>query len=305
MKTIKIGNLYNVPSVAVGAMKMSTLNEKEATEFVVNAMENGLNFFDHADIYGKGECEKIFACASKNAGLKREDMIIQSKCGILSGKMYDFSKEHILESVDGILSRLNTEYLDILLLHRPDALMQPEEVGEAFNILKEQGKVRQFGVSNMNPMQIRLLQSGLSQRIVANQIQFSPVHAGAIQSGFEVNMETDGASSKDGSVLEYCRLKGITVQAWSPFRHGFIKSTYIGSPMYAKLNSVLEEIGQKYGISRAATVVAWICRHPANIQTIAGTTKIERLLDLKRGADVTLTREEWYKIYLAAGYMLP
>lgn len=305
MKTVRIGKLVNVPSVAVGAMKMSLLGEKEAAEFVAKAVENGLYFFDHADIYGRGECEKTFAAACKNAAVRREDLIIQSKCGIVPGKMYDFSREHILESVDGILSRLGTEYLDVLLLHRPDALMQPEEVGEAFNRLTAQGKVRQFGVSNMNPMQIKLLQSGLSQKIAVNQIQFSPVHAGAIQGGFEVNMETDGAPSRDGSVIEFCRLEGIAVQAWSPFRYGFIKSTYLNNPKFLRLNAVLAEIGRKYGISPAAVVVAWICRHPANIQTVAGTTKINRLLDLVKGADVTLEREEWYRIYLSAGYTLP
>lgn len=219
--------------------------------------------------------------------------------------MYDFSKEHILKSVDGILSRLDTDYIDILLLHRPDALMEPQEVGEAFDILKKSGKVKDFGVSNMKPMQIELLQSGLKQMIVVNQIQFSPAHAGAIRGGFEFNMPTDGVADRDGSVLEYCSLKGITPQAWSPFQYGFIEGTYIGNRKFSKLNEELKKVGERYGISASAAVVAWVSRHPAGIQTVTGTTNKERLIDLKHGLDVTLSREEWYGIYKSAENMLP
>lgn len=197
MKTVNIGNLNDLPAIAVGCMRIHSLEEKQAAEFVSAAVENGLNFFDHADIYGRGKSETVFSKACKDAGIKREDIVLQSKCGIVSGSMYDFSKEHILKSVDGILSRLDTDYIDILLLHRPDALMEPQEVGEAFDILKKSGKVKDFGVSNMKPMQIELLQSGLKQMIVVNQIQFSPAHAGAIRGGFEFNMLTDGAADRD------------------------------------------------------------------------------------------------------------
>lgn len=305
MKTVKIGNIENIPAIAVGCMRLISLDEKNAAKFVAGAAENGLNFFDHADIYGRGECESLFSKACKLAGVKRKNIYIQSKCGIVRGKMYDFSKEHILASVEGILSRLQTDYLDVLLLHRPDALMEPDEVGEAFDILYKSGKVRNFGVSNMKPMQAELLQSGLKQKIAVNQIQFSPVHSGAIRGGFEFNMLTDGAADRDGSILEYCRLKGITPQAWSPFQHGFIKGTYIDNPDYAELNATLKEIGSNYGISPSATVAAWISRHPAGIQTVTGTTNLKRLLDIKKGLDLNLSREEWYKIYKAAGNILP
>lgn len=305
MKTVKIGNIEKIPAIAVGCMRLISLDEKNAAKFVAGAAENALNFFDHADIYGKGECESLFSKACKAAGVKRENIYIQSKCGIVRGKMYDFSKEHILASVDGILSRLQTDYLDVLLLHRPDTLMEPDEVGKAFDILYKSGKVRNFGVSNMKPMQIELLQSGLKQKIAVNQIQFSPVHSGAIRGGFEFNMLTDGAADRDGSILEYCRLKGITPQAWSPFQHGFIKGTYIDNPDYAELNATLKEIGSNYGITPSATVAAWISRHPAGIQTVTGTTNLKRLLDIKKGLDVNLSREEWYKIYKAAGNILP
>ena len=305
MKTVNIGNLSNLPAIAVGCMRIHSLEEKQAAEFVSAAVENGLNFFDHADIYGRGKSETIFSKACKGASIKREDIVLQSKCGIVPGAMYDFSKEHILKSVDGILSRLDTDYIDILLLHRPDALMEPQEIGEAFDILKKSGKVKNFGVSNMKPMQIELLQSGLDQKMTVNQIQFSPAHAGAIRGGFEFNMLTDGAADRDGSILEYCRLKGITPQAWSPFQHGFIKGTYIDNPDYAELNATLKEIGSNYGISPSATVASWISRHPAGIQTVTGTTNLQRLLDIKKGLDVNLSREEWYKIYKAAGNILP
>lgn len=305
MKTVNIGSMKNLPAIAVGCMRIASLDAKKAAEFVAKAVENGLNFFDHADIYGRGESEKTFAKACIDAGVKREDIILQSKCGIVPHKMYDFSKKHILDSVDGILSRLDTDHIDILLLHRPDALMEPDEVGEAFETLKDCGKVRQFGVSNMKPMQIELLQSGLKQKIIADQIQFSPAHAGIIRSGFEFNTDTEGAADKDGSVLEYCRLKGITPQAWSPFQKGFIKGTYIGDPDFCNLNTALRDVGSNYGISASAAVVAWICRHPAGIQTVAGTTNVERLLDIRKGLDVTISREEWYGIYESAGNMLP
>lgn len=305
MKTVKIADLENVPAIAVGCMRLPSLNDRQAAELVSAAVENGLNFFDHADIYGRGKSETVFAKACKDAGVKREDVLLQSKCGIVPGAMYDFSKQHILESVDGILTRLDTDYIDILLLHRPDALMEPSEVGEAFDILLKSGKVKRFGVSNMKPMQIELLQSGLCQKIAVNQLQFSPAHAGAIRAGFEFNMLTEGAADRDGCVLEYCRLKGITPQAWSPFQYGFIEGAYIGNRKFAALNKELEKVGEKYGISASAAVVAWIARHPAGIQTVTGTTNKDRLLDLKRGLDVTISREDWYSIYKSAGNMLP
>lgn len=305
---MEYGNKNNgpaLPRVVVGCMRLAYAGGEKATRLVAQAVENGLNFFDHADIYGGGESEKIFAKAIKSAKISRDKIVLQSKCGIVPGVMYDFSKKHILQSVDGILSRLDTDRLDVLLLHRPDALMQPEEVGEAFDALYESGKVARFGVSNMNPMQIQLLKSGTKSRIEFDQIQFSPVHAGAIRSGFEVNMDTPGAASRDGGIIEYCRLNGITLQAWSPFQYGFIKGTYIGNPAFSALNTALEEVGEKYGLSATATVAAWISRHPAGIQTVCGSTDINRLLDVKKGAETLISREDWYRIYTAAGNMLP
>jgi len=193
MRTIKLGTSnLEVPVVGVGCMRIKSLSKKEAEAFVQAALDEGAYFFDHADIYGGGECEAIFAEAIHMNDDIREKIIIQSKCGIRKG-MYDFSKEHILKSVEGSLKRLKTDYLDVLLLHRPDALVEPKEVAEAFDELHSSGKVRYFGVSNHNSMQIQLLQKSLNQPIVANQLQFSIAHATMVSVGINVNMQNDAA----------------------------------------------------------------------------------------------------------------
>ena len=302
MRNIPLGKSgIEVPTVAVGCMRMNNLSVSEAQRFVEMALELGMNFFDHADIYGGGECEKIFAQAYKGA---REDIILQSKCGIRAGR-YDFSKEHILASVDNILARLQTEYLDVLLLHRPDALMEPEEVAEAFDLLQASGKVKHFGVSNQNPMQMQLLQKFVKQPLVANQLQFSIANAGMVAQGAHVNMLDDEAVNRDGSVLDFCRLNDITVQPWSPFQHGFFKGVFIGDKRYKALNAKLEELAKVYDTDSTAIALAWILRHPAKMQPIVGTMNLGRLRSCAKAAEITLTREEWYAVYLAAGYTLP
>lgn len=304
MRFVKTGDRA-LPVIAVGCMALSQLDKKSCEQFIGEAYERGLNFYDHADIYGGGACESAFGDAVHALKIPREKLILQTKCGIVSGKMYDFSKKHILEAVDGSLKRLRTDYVDSLLLHRPDALMDPEEVAEAFDELERAGKVRMFGVSNMNPYQIELLKSAVGQRLFADQLQFSPVHAGMISCGMETNMETEGAVARDGYILDYCRLKEMIVQVWSPFRYGFFEGVYLGSEKFEKLNDVLEKIGQKYKIGKAAAVAAWILRHPVKAQVITGTVKTDHLLEIAAGADVEITREEWYEIYRAAGHILP
>lgn len=304
MKYVAVGN-YKLPAVAVGCMGLAGIGEKQQREFVSAALDAGLNFFDHADIYGGGECESAFGRAVKALKIPREKLVLQSKCGIVPGKMYDFSKEHIVEAVNGSLQRLGTDYLDLLLLHRPDALFEPDEVAEAFDELERAGKVRAFGVSNMHPYQIELLKSRIGQAIVADQLQFSAAHAGMVSCGMEVHMLTAGAPSHDGYILDYCRLKEIAVQAWSPFRYGFFEGVFLDDPKFEKLNGVLARLGEKYGVSKSAIAAAWILRHPAKMQVITGTSKAARLLEIAAGADVVLTREEWYEVYLSAGYMLP
>lgn len=306
MKYISIANTdLQASNIIMGNMRIPQLSITEAENLIRSAMEEGINFFDHADIYGKGKSEEIFSEAIQLNSSIREKMILQSKCGIRNG-YFDFSKEHIIESVDGILKRLNTEYLDILLLHRPDPLMEPAEVAEAFEELHTRGKVRYFGVSNHNPAQIELLQKYTSHKLVVNQLQLSIAHTPIIDSGVTLNMKVDQAINRDMSVLEYCRLNDITIQAWSPYQHGFFGGSFLGDlEHYPELNEVVDRIAGKYGVTNTAIATAWITRHPANIQVVLGTTKVERLKDACQGSDIRLTREEWYQIYKAAGNMIP
>lgn len=305
LKQIKLGTSnLEVSNIALGCMRINALTKSEAANMIQTAVDVGVNFFDHADIYGGGESEKIFAEAIKTNGINREDVILQSKVGIRKG-LFDFSKEHILESVDGILQRLDTDYLDALLLHRPDTLVEPEEVAEAFTQLKESGKVRHFGVSNQNPMQIELLKKYVEQDLIANQLQFSIMHTGMIDAGINVNMQHNPAFDKDGSILDYSRLNDMTIQAWSPFMFGFFEGVFVDHEKFPELNEKLQEIADKYSVDKSAIAVAWILRHPAKIQTIVGTMNPERLKNIAKASHIELTREEWYQIYIAAGNKLP
>lgn len=305
MKTFQISeDIKNVSRVGLGCMRLiEKKTDQEVRAIVDTALENGINFFDHADIYAAGEAEAAFGKILTPS--LREQMVIQTKCAIRPGICFDFSKEHILKSVDDSLKRLNTEYVDFLLLHRPDALMEPEEVAEAFDTLKEQGKVRAFGVSNHNPMQIELLNQATKGAVKVNQIQFSVAHCPTIDAGLNVNMYKNESCDRDGSVLEYCRLKNITVQAWSPFQYGMFEGIFIGSEKYPKLNEVLNRLAETYDTTPNGIAVAWILRHPAGIQPIVGTMNEKRLADIAKAADLVLTREEWYELYMAAGKMLP
>lgn len=307
MRTMYLGaSDLRVPVIAVGCMRLNRTDRKQAETFLHTALEQGANFFDHADIYGNGACEEIFADILNMTPALREKIILQSKCGIRKELgTFDFSKAHILAAVDGILKRLRTEYLDVLLLHRPDALVEPEEVAEAFDTLAQSGKVRHFGVSNQNPMQMALLQKYVKQPLLANQLQFSITNATMVSSGINVNMLNDDALNRDGSVLDYCRLHEITIQPWSPFQYGFFEGVFLGSDKFPELNRKLDEIAVQYGVSSTAIVIAWILRHPAHMQPVTGTTNPERLKDICQGADLTLTREQWYEIYRAAGNKLP
>ncbi len=303
MYRIELGKSgLQVPTVAVGCMRISDKSEKEVSAFVNTALENGANFFDHADIYGGGKSESVFGKAI--AGSMRDKVIIQTKCGIRQGR-FDFSYEHITESVNGSLERLGTDYIDVLLLHRPDALMEPEEVARAFDELKASGKVRHFGVSNQNPYQMQLLQSCMDMSLCANQLQFGVMHAPMIQSGINVNMYNESAVNRDGGVLDFCRLNKITIQPWSPMQYGFFDGCFIDNEKFPDVNSKMAEIAEKYGVSKTTIAFAWILRHPAKMQPVTGTTNLERLTDCLKASEVKLTREEWYEIYRAAGNILP
>ncbi|MGL4648306.1 MAG: aldo/keto reductase [Caldilineaceae bacterium] len=305
MRTIPLGtSSLQVPVVAVGCMRINGLGKPEAQRFVQTALDLGANFFDHADIYGGGACEEIFAEAINMSPAVRETVILQSKCGIRKGS-FDFSKEHILNATEGILKRLRTDYLDVLLLHRPDALVEPDEVAAAFDELEAAGKVRHFGISNLKPMQIDLLRKSVRQPLVANQLQLSITNATMISNGVNVNMENAAAVDRDGSVLDYCRLHNITVQPWSPFQYGFFEGVFLDNPKFPELNARVDEIALKYGVANTAIAIAWLLRHPAHMQPVTGTMNLGRLADCCAAADVHLTRAEWYAIYLAAGNILP
>ena len=294
----------NVSRIALGAWRLASLSPDEVSGLLDAALDAGINFFDHADIYGGGKCEELFGEALRKRPSLRDKIMIQSKCGIRQG-YFDFSKEHIIEAAEGSLKRLKTDRLDVLLLHRPDALVEPEEVCEAFAKLHSEGKVRYFGVSNHNAGQIELLNKYLDQKIVINQLQFSIAFCTMIKAGLNVNMENDSAVVRDGAVLDYCRLRGITIQPWSPFQYGFAKGCFIGSKEFPELNKKLSEIAERYEQNESAVALAWILRHPAKMQPILGTTSPKRIQEVKNACDIKLSREEWYDIYRSAGNILP
>ena len=305
MKTINIPNsTLNVSEIALGCMRIANLPTQDATRLLNTALDEGINFFDHADIYGGGKSEEKFAEALGMNPTVREKLLIQSKCGIRQG-FFDFSKEHILASVDGSLKRLQTDYLDVLLLHRPDALVEPEEVAEAFTSLEASGKVRYFGVSNQNPMQIELLTKFVKQKLLFNQLQLSITNTGMIDAGLNVNMEIDASVNRDGSILDYCRLKEITIQPWSPFQYGFFEGVFLDNPKFPELNKAIDELAAEKGVTNTTIAIAWLLRHPARMQPIIGTTNPGRVKESCQASNITLTRQEWYSIYRAAGNKLP
>ncbi|MDQ0361314.1 aldo/keto reductase [Breznakia pachnodae] len=299
MKYLKLGDDLHASQLIYGVMRTADLSVEEMEELVKTALDEGVNFFDHADIYGApddGACEQLFGEVLKRHPEYRKKMILQTKCGIMHGS-YDFSKKHILESVDKSLERLQTDYIDILLLHRPDALYEPEEIAEAFDELERAGKVRHFGVSNMPPMQIDYLQSKLNQKLIVNQLHFNPAHAGMLGPTLFMNTPEEPAYDRDGYIIDYTRLHNITIQAWSIFQPTSKDGTYLDNPKYQELNDCLEKYAKKYNVEKSAIVVAWIMRHPAHIQPIFGTTKVEHLKQLAKGVDIELDRLEWYDIY--------
>lgn len=303
LKKIKLGRSdLNVSEIALGCMRMDKLNLDDAAEVIETAYNEGINFYDHADIYGKGESEKRFSESLKKTSIKREDILLQSKAGIRSG-FYDFSKNHIIKTVEESLDRLDTDYLDVLLLHRPDALVEPEEVAEAFDHLHSTGKVKYFGVSNHSPLQIDLLKKFVNQELITNQLQYSVMHTGMVDAGIHVNTKNALSLDHDRAILDYSRVNDMTVQPWSPV-HGE-KGVFLNNPEYKEVNDKLTEIGEKYGIDNEAMAIAWLLRHPAKMQVILGTMTPERIKNYSKASGVTITREEWYSIYRAAGNRVP
>jgi len=308
MKTFNVVNgPKNVPAIILGCMRMPNLSVKEAESVISTSLGLGINFFDHATCYGNGEAETRFGDAFSNIGIKREDIFIQSKCGLCFDRNeFDWTRENILTSVDAILKRLKTDYLDSLLLHRPDLIFEPEQVAEAFDILFTSGKVRHFGVSNVPALQMELLRKYVKQPLVFNQLQFSLEQSQLIDQALYVNnLTTERSIDRDNGTLDYCRLNDITIQAWSPLQKGFFKGCFVDDPELPELNKALGEVAGKYGVSKTAIAIAWILRHPAKMQAIVGTMNPEHLRDIATASDITLTHNEWYKLYLASGKMLP
>jgi len=310
MKTFQMpGTDLVVPNVVLGLMRIQDKSDDEVRTLVGAARDAGITFLDHADIYGSEVhgCERRFAEALRLTPSEREQLVIQSKAGIVKdGPYFDFSYEHIVDSVEGSLEALGTDYLDILLLHRPDALVEPEEVARAFDELSAAGKVRAFGVSNHTPRQIDLLRRYVEQPLVANQLQLSITHSPSIAQGIAANMQgLDQSVSRDDGIIDYCRLHDITVQAWSPFQAGFFDGPFLGSLRFPELNAVIERLSAKYDVPGEAIAVAWITRHPAQMQVVLGTTSPERVAAAALGSEVPLTRAEWYELFRVAGYTVP
>lgn len=295
----------NVSRIALGCMRIADKSVDEVEKLIYAALDEGINFFDHADIYGGGKSETVFGEVLKRHPELREKMIIQTKCAIIPGKRYDFSKEHIVNSVKASLERLHTDYVDILLLHRPDALCDPKEVAEAFDELYRDGLVRYFGVSNHTPLQIELLQKYTKHPIIINQLQLSIVHSVMIDSGLNMNMKEAWAQDKDGGVLDYCRLKDITIQPWSVVQASWAEGTFLDNPNYDKLNNVMQELADEYHVTKSAIAIAWLLRHPACMQPIVGTTSPAHLKESAAACQVQLTRQQWYDLYLASEKPLP
>ena len=293
--------------IVLGMMRIEDKSVKEVEELVATALSVGINAFDLADIYGRGRCEELLGLVLKNHPDLREKIWIQSKCGIRIEEFtyFDFSKEYILESVDRILKRLQLDYLDSLLLHRPDALMEADQVAEAFDILHTSGKVRDFGVSNQNPMMMELLKKEVKQPLSINQLQLSAAFTPGFESGFHVNMEDSQAAMRDGSIFEYCKLHDVIIQAWSVLQFGYFKGNFVGNEKFQALNQVLERLAIKYGVTSSTIAVSWILRYPAKMQAVVGTTNPKHLIEASQATNFNLTRKEWYEIYLAAGNNLP
>ncbi|MBG9368253.1 aldo/keto reductase [Streptococcus sp. NLN64] len=308
MKTIEFAQeKTKLSSIVLGLMRIKNLSPLQVEELIETALSVGINTFDLADIYGGGRSEEILGQVLKNRPDLRNQMWIQSKCGIRIEDFtyFDFSKEHILNSVEGILQRLHIDQLNSLLLHRPDVLMEPEEVAEAFDHLEKTGKVRHFGVSNQNPMMIELLKTAVSQPLAINHLQLSAAFAPEFDAGFHVNMEQALSSSVTSSIFEYARTHDMVIQAWSVLQHGYFQGVFVGDPKFEKLNQVLNRLANHYQTTPSAIAIAWVLRYPAKMQAIIGTTQPQRILEATQATNLTLSRKEWYEIYLAAGKTLP
>lgn len=325
MKSVLIGTeKREAPVFIQGLMRTASMSPEELVALLEKDLELGITYLDTSDIYANGYCEELLGKAFKLAPHLRSRFILQTKGGIIPTDKgfayYDFSKEHILEACEASMCRLQVDHLDYYLLHRPDALMDPQEVAEALDELYQSGKVSHFGVSNMNVMQIRLLQKYLKQPIEINQMEFTLGHSLMLDPGMDVNRVETQSYDHDQGVLNFCRLEGIQLQAFSPFRAAKNSNTgtlidrygvkvetrpFLNSPEYPEVNAKLEFYAKKYGVSPAAIVIAWILRHPAHMQILLGSTRANRLEDALDGMNITLEKVDWYDLYRAAGGIIP
>ncbi|AZN30207.1 aldo/keto reductase family oxidoreductase [Flaviflexus salsibiostraticola] len=311
MKTIHMRHAdLQVPNMALGLLRIADLSDDEVRALVTSARDAGIDYFDHADIYGTRlhECEERFARALRLSSSERDRITLQTKVGIVpDGGYYDHSYDHLITQVEGSLRALGTDRIDMLLLHRPDALVEPEEVARAFDELYSSGKVRHFGVSNHTPGQIDLLKTAVTRPIVANQVQLSITHSPIIAQGIAANTpDSDQAAVRDGGgLIDYCRINGITIQAWSPFKSGSGESVLFDRGRHPELTERIDALAAQYGVEPEAIAAAWITRHPADMQVILGTTRPARVRAAAAGSDLPLTRAEWYGLFSAAGWHVP
>lgn len=292
-------------SIIAGMMRLAGIGEEGAMSFLDFLLESGVCWFDHADIYGGGSCEEIFGRWLASRRVPREKLIIQSKCGIVPGVCYNASREHIVSSTEGILRRLGCGYLDYLLIHRPDILWEADEIAAALDQLTSQGKIRGFGVSNCNPAQMEYLRRSLGMKPEINQIQLSLAFAPSVSESLETNTYSPNGVSRSMGIIDYCRMEKVVIQAWSPLQHGTFAGTFLDSPAYGPLNDRLREIAARHQVPKAAVAAAWLTRIPPATQVICGSCSREHFSEMLAGRNLLLSREEWYALYMSAGYALP
>ncbi|KZN48510.1 aldo/keto reductase [Pseudoalteromonas luteoviolacea] len=322
MKTILPIQKYfpTVGPIAYGCMglggqgpHLTSADVMQAHSVIDCALESNISFFDHADIYRDGRAEQVFGKVLSERPDLRAKMVIQSKCGIRKKNdeqvgRYDFSSEWVKHSVDGILSRLNIEYLDVLMLHRPDPLMQIDELAEQISRLKRQGKINHIAVSNMNLHQMSFLQSALNMPIISNQIEMSLAKLDWLNDGVMVGSQGNHLVDFVSGTLEYCQQHEIQLQAWGSMAKGQFseQGLYSDELRVRKTSQLVKKLAHKYHVSVEAIVLAFVLRHPAKVQPVIGTTQEIRIKNAVEAIDVCLEREDWYNLYVSSrGNPLP
>ena len=284
-----------------------------AEKAVEAALEAGITYFDHADIYTLGNAETVFGELLKNNSSLRTKIILQSKAGIclhegvLNSSIYDSSGTYLTQQVEAILKRLHTDYLDVFMLHRPDALMNPKEVGATFNALKKAGKVKRFGVSNMSVSQIQAIQKYCDEPLVANQIQLSLGHSLVLDSGVLVNTKNEIDFNGVEGLLEYGQANKLSIQAYGSLDGGrFTGNVSLITDDDKNTITLINELAEKYNTTSASISLAWLFKIPGTIQPIIGSTNSKRIAACKDATTIDLSRLDWYNLWITArGEKLP